>query len=284
MSGFSAEWLTLREPHDLRSRNHAVLDAVSAYLEIRPVVRVVDLASGTGSTLRALSGRLPSRQNWTLIDNDFGLLARAVASHLAENVAADAVKLDLNLSLEAALDRDVDLVTMSALLDLVSSAWLDRLAVTVTARGTPLYAALSYDGRIGFVPADPFDAAIVAAVNAHQLGDKGFGPALGPAAAASAVARLEALGYSVNQGVSDWVIGPEDKDMQTELLAGWANAARDTGAIPPAEIAAWFERRRRVIAAWQSSLRVGHVDFFAMPSTTRCADRSQSNNTSSSIL
>ena len=269
MSGFSAEWLALREPHDLRARNHAVLDAVASYLETRSGVRVVDLASGTGSTLRALSGRLPSPQNWTLIDNDPDLLAHAVASPLDENVTADTVPLDLNFALEAALDRDVDLVAMSALLDLVSSTWLDRLAVNVATRGTPLYAALSYDGRIGFVPADPFDTAIAAAVNMHQLGDKGFGPALGPAAAAFAVARVEALGYSVKQGASDWVIGPEDKDMQTELLAGWANAVRATGAIPLAETAAWLARRSKDIAAGQSSLRVGHVDFFAVPSTTR---------------
>ena len=59
MSGFSAEWLALREPYDLRARNPAVLDAVAAFLKPRPSVRVVDLACGTGSTLRALSPHLP---------------------------------------------------------------------------------------------------------------------------------------------------------------------------------------------------------------------------------
>ncbi len=269
MSGFSAEWLALRESHDLRARNQAVLDAVTTCLETCAGLRVVDLASGTGSTLRALSRRLPSPQNWTLIDNDSGLLTHALASPLAENVAATVVPLDLNLGLEAALDRDVDLVATSALLDLVSSSWLDRLAIALAARGTPLYAALSYDGRIGFVPADPFDAAIVAAVNVHQLGNKGFGAALGPAAAAFAITRFEELGYSVKQGVSDWIIGTEDRDMQSELLAGWASAARETGTIPPAEITAWLGRRRQAVTAGQSSLRVGHVDFFATPSTTR---------------
>ena len=77
MSGFSADWLALREPYDLRARNPAVLDAVAAFFEPRPSVRVVDLACGTGSTLRALSPRLPPRQSWTLVDNDPGLLARA---------------------------------------------------------------------------------------------------------------------------------------------------------------------------------------------------------------
>ena len=121
--------------------------------------------------------------------------------------------------------------TTSALLDLVSEAWLERLAVEIAARALPFYAALSYDGRIAFTPPDPLDAAIVAAVNAHQRTDKGFGPALGPAAAGFAIARFEALGYSVVHGASDWVMGPHDRDIQTEMLAGWASAAREIGAL-----------------------------------------------------
>ena len=77
MSGFSAEWLALREPYDLRARNPAVLDAVAAALKSHSSVRIVDLACGTGSTLRALGPHLPARQNWKLVDNDLGLLARA---------------------------------------------------------------------------------------------------------------------------------------------------------------------------------------------------------------
>src|SRR5439155_27096120 len=68
MSGFSADWLMLREPYDLRARNLTVLVAVETSLRPRSQVQIVDLASGTGSTLRALSPRLPKRQNWTLID------------------------------------------------------------------------------------------------------------------------------------------------------------------------------------------------------------------------
>jgi SAM-dependent methyltransferase len=267
VSGFSAEWLTLREPYDLRARNPAVLDAVAASLDPLSSVQVVDLACGTGATLRALSPHLPARQNWKLIDNDLGLLARAEATSRARHVTA--IPLDLNRDLEAALDGSVDLVATSALLDLVSEAWLDRLAVEIAARAIPLYAALSYDGRIGFTPPDPLDAEIVAAVNAHQRTDKGFGPALGPAAVDFAIARFEALGYSVVHGPSDWVTGPDDFEIQTELLAGWANAAQDLDTLSRADIMAWLVRRRDAVAAGRSSLDVGHVDFFATPSGTR---------------
>src|SRR6185503_20476683 len=138
-----------------------------------------------------------ARQTWRLVDNDLGLLARAAASARPERAQATAFPLDLARDLEAALDGAVDLVTTTALLDLVSEDWLDRLATELAARRLPLYATLSYDGRIAFDPVDRGDAAIIAAVNAHQRRNKGFGPALGPTAAAAAVARFEAVGYTV---------------------------------------------------------------------------------------
>jgi hypothetical protein len=269
MSGFSADWLTLREPHDLRARNPAVLDTVTAFLEPLSSVQIVDLACGTGSTLRALSPYLPARQNWKLIDNDLGLLARATATPLVKHATVAAIPLDLNRDLEAALDGPVDLVATSALLDLVSATWLDRLAIEIAARAIPLYAALSYDGRIALTPSDPLDAAIATAVNAHQRTDKGFGPALGPGAAGYAIARFEALGYCVVHGESDWTLGPDDNDMQSEILTGWADAAHDIGALSLADTRGWLARRRDTLAEAASSLRVGHVDFFATPSATR---------------
>jgi methyltransferase family protein len=269
MSGFSADWLTLREPHDARARNLAVLDAVVTSLKAYPSIRIVDLACGTGSTLRALSPRLPVPQNWRLVDNDLGLLARATAMTRRADVTVAAVPLDLNRDLEAVLDGPVDLITTSALLDLVSEPWLERLAVEIAARSIPIYAALSYDGRIELGPTDSFDAAIVAAMNAHQRTDKGFGPALGPTAATLATTRFKSLGYSVVHGVSDWALGPDDQDIQMEILAGWAGAAREIAGLSLADATGWLTRRREAVAAGRSSIRVGHVDFFAAPTATR---------------
>jgi hypothetical protein len=268
MSGFAAEWLALREPYDREARNPAVLGAAAASLAGHPSVTIADLACGTGSTLRALSPFVAGQQNWRLIDNDLGLLARASAGGSA-NVNVLPTPLDLNRDLEAALDGPVDLVTTSALLDLVSEDWLERLVVEIAARNVPLYGALTYDGRIEFDPPDPADAAVITSVNSHQRGDKGFGPALGPAAATAAIARLEAVGYSVVQGTADWQLGPDARKMQTETLSGWAAAARETGDMPLPDIVGWLTRRRDAVAAGSSSIRVGHVDFFARPTATR---------------
>jgi hypothetical protein len=266
---FSASWLTLREPFDRRARNSAVLDAVTAWAADRHSVAVVDLACGLGSTLRAITGRLPPRQSWRLVDNDLSLLARAASLARPPELTVTATPVDLARDLEAALDGPVELVTTSALLDLVSHAWLERLVTETAARRLPIYAALSYDGLATIEPVDMLDSAMIESVNRHQGRDKGFGPALGPEAAATAPSRFEAVGYQVTQGSSDWVFGPRDTEIQTEVLTGWAAAAREVGEISIGDIIGWLARRRDHIAAGRSAMRVGHVDFFAYPTTTR---------------
>ena len=265
---FSAAWLELREPYDRRARNLQTIDALMAEFYDKPSITIVDLACGTGSTFRALSPYIKSRQNWRLVDNDLSLLARTPQSSPPSiNVAT--MPVDLNFDLEAALDGPADVVTTSALLDLVSEEWLERLAVECATRRLPIYAALSYDGRIAMTPTDAADESIIAAVNAHQRTDKGFGPALGPAAANAAFERFERVGYVVVQGKSDWVLEPADRDIQIETLAGWASAAREIGDVLLPNVIAWLTRRRDLVAAGRSSIRVGHTDLFARPTGRR---------------
>ena len=268
MTGFSADWLALREPYDGRARNRDVLEAVVAAVGERTSIGVVDLACGTGATLRAIGAHLPARQDWRLVDNDLSLLARTVRPD-GPGLTVTAVPVDLNRDLEAALDGPIDLVTTSALLDLVSGAWLERFAVEAAARRLPVYAALSYDGRVALDPCDPADDAIIAAFNRHQHTDKGFGPALGPDAATTAIAGFTRIGYAVLPGKSDWLFGPRDREIQQEVLSGFAGAARDVGDLPLADIVGWLTRRRDLVAAGRSSIELGHVDFFARPIDTR---------------
>ena len=260
---FSAEWLKLREPFDRRARNRDVLDAVFTFCAGKPSLTIADLACGTGSTFRALRPRIKARQNWRLADNDLSLLARAPQSS-PPDTHVTTMPVDLNRDLEMALDGLLDLVTTSALLDLVSDEWLERFAVEAAVRNVPVYAALSYDGRAMLSPIDPMDEAVVAAVNRHQRTNKGFGPALGPDAARAAVARFKRVGYSVVSGEADWVFGPNDKQIQFEIIAGWASAAREIGESA-LDVAGWLSRRHELIEAGRSTIRVGHLDLFAKP-------------------
>jgi hypothetical protein len=269
MSGFSAGWLALREPYDGAARSAVVLDALLAAFRGQGSISVVDLACGTGATFRAISARLPPRQNWRLVDNDLGLLAATATLGRPPAVTVAARTIDLVRDLELALDGPIDLIATSALLDLVSEEWLDRLVVEAAARRLPVYAALSYDGRIVFDPAEPFDKDIVAAVNRHQQGDKGFGPALGPDAVRQAADTFKRVGYSFVEGPSDWSFGAHDTAIQAEVVRGFANAAGELRGLPDERIADWLARRLQRIAAGRSSMRVGHVDFFALPMPIR---------------
>src|SRR5271163_3672730 len=117
MSRFSADWLALREVYDARARNPAVLEALATSVIGRGSMSMVDLACGSGATLRAVSSRLPGRQRWRLVDNDIDLLVRVSSAQTAgKNVTT--CHGDLASGLELALSEPIDLVTTSALLDL----------------------------------------------------------------------------------------------------------------------------------------------------------------------
>lgn len=275
MSGFASDWLALREPADRRARSPAIVAAVASHLdalgasrdEPRPPVRVTDLGCGTGSTLRALCAQLPARQHWLLVDNDAALLAQAVrrAGEMPPSVTVAPLQADLQADLEAVVARDADLLAASAFLDLVSRPWLERLVAAAAAHRRAVYVALSYDGRVACDPVDPFDASVLSAFDAHQRGDKGLGGALGPMAAATAVACFEAAGFEVVTAPADWRLGHDEGALQAQLLQGWHQAAAETGTLPAPDLDAWLARRLAAIAAGRSRLRVGHLDLWARP-------------------
>ena len=264
MSGFDADWLSLREPADRRARHPGLLREVAGDLGQLDKPSVTDLACGTGSTLRALATHLPARQLWRLVDLDPRLLDVAARSG-GGRVEVVTLRADLSAELESVLALDADLVTLSAFLDLVSDAWLARLVAAAARHGRPVYAALSYDGRVGCEPDDPDDAAVLAAFDRHQRRDKGLGGALGPSAPTVAVRRFEQAGFEVSAAPADWRLGPAEALLQGRLVRGWHDAAAETGLIEPGVLAAWLTRRLAAIADGRSRLTVGHVDLWARP-------------------
>jgi Methyltransferase small domain len=269
LGGFTKRWLALRAPYDARARNSHVLSAVTEAVADCPSISIVDLGCGIGATLRALSPSLPKMQHWRLVDNNVGALDCAQAIAVAAGVEVRTILLDLVNDLQAALDGPVNIVTTSAFLDLVSQTWLEQLVWRTVARHLPLYAALTYDGRVVFKPIDPRDEAVIAAVNHHQRSDKGFGPALGPNAPTCAIKLFQMAGYDVLHGHSDWTFGPVDREIQLDIFTAWADATRETGAVPIAELDLWLEARREAVALGRSQLRIGHVDFLARPLAER---------------
>jgi SAM-dependent methyltransferase len=277
MSGFSPEWLALREPVDHRSRDAALAGAVAAAMAGRPVLRITDLGCGTGSNLRALAPILGRTQEWMLVDHDARLLdaARERLRDWAEEAAEDGDDLRLRLGerdlrvifrqadlvggLEAVLDRPADLVTAAALFDLVSEAWIARFVAALADRTLPLYTVLTYDGEESRSPAHPADAAIFGAFHRHQATDKGFGPSAGPRAAGIMAAAFSAAGYAVRTAAAPWRLSvPDDLALMRALSEGIASAVRETGTVAEDLVRDWR-------TSGTTAHSVGHVDLWAVP-------------------
>jgi SAM-dependent methyltransferase len=298
MTGFSADWLRLREPFDRQARERAApalgLAAHAARWRrgaAEAPLAVMDLACGSGANLRELAPRLGGPQHWCLVDHDPALLA-AVPHALAEwgrqpghrfgsrgdtlhirgpGFSAEVTRRTTDLARDlATLDfAPVHLVTASALLDLVSEPWLQQLAQQGRSAGTALLFALNVDGRTQWQPADPHDDAVHREFSLHQRRDKGFGPALGPQAVPRALQVLAGAGYQVTQALSDWVIdatvapaaGGDAAAMLAAMVDGMAAAAIEQAPGSAPGVRAWQARRQAALAA--TRLVVGHADLIA---------------------
>jgi hypothetical protein len=290
MSGFSAEWLALREPVDHRSRNLALQAQVMQFLEqIKTVasdsIRVIDLGSGTGSNLRALAPHFSSKQSWTLVDYDADLLRSArtslitwadsvVSANEAESksttsgliqpltitknsktIAIEFQCADLVHDYHAILDKPADLITAAAFFDLVAESWLAEFCAALT---KPLYTVLTYDGKETWGPPDALDADVLRAFHAHQCTDKGFGAAVGPSGADRLHSLLRAQGFTTVCAPSPWLMDQHDRALIEQLAIGTARAVREIGTLPNAAVNQWEHARRKA-----TQCNIGHIDLFA---------------------
>lgn len=276
MSAFSAEWLSLREGADARARNTSVADALAARFQLRDSVSAIDLGCGTGANLRATSALLPPRQSWTLVDVDADLLDRAKAalSSWADDaaVADDGLRLtkgsaeivvrfkqaDLTHALAPLIAEGADLITASALFDLVSADLSRKLARAAADIRASFYAVLTYNGVQRWSPHRPADNQIASAFNHHQMRDKGLGPALGPTAPGFLADQFRLNGYTVLEGESPWRLGRGDRMLIDEMVRGYALAAAETGLVDSKTIEGWIKVTR-------AAAEIGHIDLFAAP-------------------
>ena len=208
----SPAWLALREPADADGPRRDLLDPVRRRLADRPPLVIHDLGCGTGSMGRWLAPRLPGPQHWILHDRDPDLLdPRPPACRRRRRrrpVTVETRQRDVT-RLTAADLAGADLVTASALLDLLTADEVDRLAAACAGAGCPALLTLSVTGRVELDPADPLDARVAAAFNAHQRRTVGGRTLLGPDAVDAAVDGVRAgTACAVGARPSPWRLGP----------------------------------------------------------------------------
>ena len=274
---FPAEWLALREPFDHVSRSVWLAKRLAGQLPRRP--RIVDLAGGSGSLFRFLAPIIGRGQDWVLLDADSLLLDEAFGRTAAwarrQGFTATAIGDTLHLSTSRGLWRvrmvvrdlsavsvcnepwgaEHDAVVCSALLDLVSMAWLRRLTRSIR---VPFLAFLTADGRDSWRPHHRLDTLVRGAFRRDMRRDKGFGAALGMQAW-HALTRVSA------SAPSDWRIPRAALNMQRALIDSTADAAR---AACPAQVRAiteWQQARLRQALLGRLAITIGHRDILVLP-------------------
>ncbi len=272
MSGFSIAWLDLREPADNAARDTALAKRALHWLqensELAPII--LDLGSGTGSTLRALTTLTDQNtfkiENlvWRLVDHDPALLNEALRRHGKTSVIED-YEADL-LNLESLPLSGAGLVSASALFDLVSAQVVDNLLQRLCKQRSGFYAALNYDGRTQWTPTHPFDDSILHAFNKDQRRDKGLGPALGPESCNYLHSALVQTGYDVFVADSPWLLDGKNAALVEELINGIAAAVADDYGLDKNMLTQWQAFRFDNIK--NGTCIVGHQDIFAIPAPT----------------
>lgn len=269
---YAPEWLRLREPADAAARATDLLAPLRARLAERPPAQggflVHDLGCGTGSMGRWLAPRLAGAQHWVLHDRDPYLLHFAAAG--AARAAADGsrVTVETRRGDVARLTPDAlagaGLVTASALLDVLTRDEVAALAAACAGAGCPALLTLSVAGRVALTPADPLDADLAEAFNAHQR-RTGL---LGPDAVAAAREAFAAHGADVAVCPSPWRLGPGERELAAQWLRGWVGAAVEQRPGLKQRADRYLAERLEACAAGELEVVVHHDDLLALPART----------------
>ncbi len=248
---FSATWLSLREPADAAARSMELVERLPA-----GVRTVRDLGCGTGSLGRWLSPHLGDGQHWIMTDRDPELLDRAAAG-MPPGVTVSTQRMDV-ADLAPADLAGTDLITCSALLDLLTAEEVHRLAGVCAEAGVAVLFTLSVTGEVRLAPDDPLDTEVEAAFNTHQRREIEGRRLLGPDAPAVAAAAFQERGARVTVRPSAWRLGPASPELTAEWLRGWVGAAREER--PDLALDDYLERRLGSLP----HVSVGHKDVLAI--------------------
>lgn len=265
----SPGWLALREPADAAARAPDLVERLEGHLAGSSHRVIHDLGCGTGAMGRWLAPLLPGPQHWVVHDRDAELLAIAAVDLPGPAADGAAVTVEARQSditrLHPGELADASLVTASALLDLLTGDELAALIAVCAGAECPLLLSLSVVGRVDLSPADPLDARVAAAFDAHQRRRTERGRLLGPDAVAAAAEGLGRLGAEVLVRPSPWRLGAAHADLAAAWLTGWVGAACEQEVELTGEADAYAGRRLAEAAAGQLAVTVHHADLLILP-------------------
>jgi hypothetical protein len=265
----SPEWLALREAADAAAHAGDLAEDLGRALPASGPRVIHDLGCGTGAMGRWLAPLLAGPQHWVLHDRDADLLALAAVDIPGPAADGAPVTVETKRTDLARIDASdlagANLITASALLDLLTADELIRLAGLCAEAGCPILLTLSVIGSVELAPADPLDRRVAAAFDAHQRRETKRGALLGPDAVGFAVRAFRRLGAEVLVRPSLWRLGPADAALTTEWFTGWVAAAREQDVSLAGEWEPYARRRLAQARAGDLTATVGHADLLVLP-------------------
>ncbi|MFC0582459.1 methyltransferase domain-containing protein [Micrococcoides hystricis] len=263
------DWLTLRQKPDARARERArdLITTLNEHFADSTEITILDLGAGSGANMLWLSQHLPTPQRWRLIDRDAELLE--AAQHVQAPPHVLGVEAELRSLDELTVDEvsEADLVTASAVLDVLSFAQLDGLADLLSHAQVPALFSLNVTGKVEFSPDEPLDHELTEAFNEHQH-RSGLA---GPQAATYLAEKLEAAGLRVLTADTDWLEGTNSREHQSDeafvdrYLTERVAAALEQRPDLAEDAAAWLRQRQTQLSQGTLTVRVGHHDILVLP-------------------
>jgi hypothetical protein len=265
----SPSWLELREAADAAARSRELVDRLRHRVPAGSPWLIHDLACGSGAMGRWLAPLLPGPQRWVLHDRDPDLLSLAALDIPGPAANGAEVVVETRVSDVTQLRPDdlagATLVTASALLDLLTQDELWALIDACATAGCLVLLALSVTGRVQLLQADPLDARVAAAFDAHQRRKTPRGRLLGPDAVEAAVEGFRRLGAEVVVRPSPWRLGAGWSDLAVEWLTGWVDAACEHEPALAPDADPYRRRRLGEAAAGTLAVTVDHADLLVLP-------------------
>lgn len=268
MPRVSSTWLGLREAADAAARAAELVGPVRRHLAGASRVVIHDLGCGTGSMARWLAPQLPGRQHWIMCDRDGDLLEQVAIEMPGRAADGAPVTVETRQCDITRLTADdfagASLVTASALLDMLTVEEVERIVAACVGAGCPALLTISVVGRVDLTPADPLDAQIAAAFNAHQRRTTGGRNLLGPDAVDATVDAFARRGVATMVRPSAWRLGAGDADLVSEWFAGWLGAACEQQPELAGPANSYAHRRLAEAAEGRLEVAVQHHDLLAI--------------------